>query len=331
VQNTEGQYVIAGITESFGAGGEDVWLFKTNEDGETIWNRTFGGSSDDNGESVQQTSDGGYIIAGGTTSYGAGSHDVWLIKTNGNGTELWNRTFGGGGMDIGECVQQTSDGGYVITGETQSFGNLDGDIWLIKTDENGFVSNAPDAPILIGPTTGTVGIIYTYNATTIDPNGDDLYYFFDWGDGTCGDWVGPFHSGTTVSVSHSWSDDGEYLVTISVKDSYGVERWSNPFAVDIFTHKTFMAGFISNLNRSGEISSCNAIVVLWLSVNPFEIKILQFSEKIIISNEYLGFVGETIISGRFRALIVAKSSSSEGNLIHNHLFRTAPIYLQSVR
>ena len=137
VQTNDGGYVVAGLTWSFGAGGSDVYLIKTDATGDTLWSRTYGGAASDYGYSVVQTNDGGYVVAGFTSSSGAGSVDVYLVKTDASGDTLWTRTLGGTGWDYGYSVVQTNDGGYVVAGETTSFGAGGADVYLIKTDASG--------------------------------------------------------------------------------------------------------------------------------------------------------------------------------------------------
>jgi hypothetical protein len=114
---------------------------KTDANGNIIWAKTYGGTSSDGAFSVQQTSDGGYILAGFTYSFGAGGSDVFLIKTDANGNIIWAKTYGGTGGENASSVLHTSDGGYILAGETNSFGAGGGDAFLIKTDENGDIGS----------------------------------------------------------------------------------------------------------------------------------------------------------------------------------------------
>ncbi|MDY6965749.1 MAG: hypothetical protein SVM80_07250 [Halobacteriota archaeon] len=138
LQTSDGGYIIAGETNSFEAIGTDAWLIKTDGNGSEEWNKTFGGWGTDVAHTALQISDGGYILAGDTSSYGAGWDDAWLIKTDADGNEQWNRTFGGESIDSGYSVQQTTDGGYILGGDTYSYGpSWWSDAWLIKTDLKG--------------------------------------------------------------------------------------------------------------------------------------------------------------------------------------------------
>jgi hypothetical protein len=120
-------------------GSWDVLLVQADADGSEVWSRTFGGSFADDGHEVRPTADGGCVIAGKTESFGAGSSDVYLLKTDANGDTVWTRTFGGAANDYGNSIKVTTDGGYIVCGSTMSYGAGYFDVWLIKTDANGDV------------------------------------------------------------------------------------------------------------------------------------------------------------------------------------------------
>jgi hypothetical protein len=119
----------------------DIFLIKTDASGNIQWAKTYGGTSSDWALSVQQTSDGGYIVAGSTDFFGEGLDDIFLIKTDANGNVQWAKTYGGTSYDWAFSVQQTSDGGYIVAGPTYSFGAGTWDAFLIKTDANGNIGS----------------------------------------------------------------------------------------------------------------------------------------------------------------------------------------------
>jgi hypothetical protein len=136
-QTGDGGYIASGYTQSSGAGRKDLWLIKTDALGGLIWEKSYGGQEDDVGMSVLQSRDGGYIVAGRTASFGEGGDDIWLLKTDSLGKEIWNETYGGRGDDAGFQVVEEDDG-YSLVGRTES-GEEDKRILLIRVDQQGEV------------------------------------------------------------------------------------------------------------------------------------------------------------------------------------------------
>jgi hypothetical protein len=304
-QTADRGYIIAGRTDSYGAGLYDVWLIKTDASGDTQWTRTWGGnyldyglavrqtrdsgyivagytavmgqagnacllrfdtagrtvwarsyggaSGEEYGNSVQQTSDGGYIVAGQTNSHGAGGYDFYLIKTDTAGETLWTRTFGGAGVDKGNCVQQTSDGGYIVAGSTESFGAGESDVYLVKTDAQGetlwtrtygdagydwgySVQQTSDSGYVVAGTWRVPGRGYDAYLIKTDDMGETLWTR------TCGD--------TAYDFGHSVqrTADGGYIVAGSTA-SFG-ERYG-----DVYLIKTDSQGFVGVEERKPRTAS----------------------------------------------------------------------------
>jgi len=128
-----------GYTASSGAGGYDIHLVRTDGSGELIWEEFYGGSQDDIAYSLAQTVDSGYVITGYTSSQGPGPYNLWLLKTDSTGTVEWDKVLGGPEGEVGREVRQTTDGGYIITGYTSTWGAGSSDLWLVRTDDAGTV------------------------------------------------------------------------------------------------------------------------------------------------------------------------------------------------
>jgi hypothetical protein len=290
VQETgDGGYIITGYTGSYGAGAWDVWLIKTDSSGDTLWTKTFGGTDYDVGRSIQETSDGGYIITGYTSSYGAGAWDVWLIRTDSLGNKLWDKTFGGTDYDCSYCVQETGDGGYIITGYTGSYGAGAWDVWLIRTDSLGnklwdktfggtdydcghSVQETRDGSYIITGVTGSYGSGAS-DVWLIKANGS--------GDTLWTKIFGGSYSDCGYSVQES--SDGGYIIT-GYTSSYGVGAW------DVWLIKTEpdvgieenpvtcpKEGIIAATVFSGPLllpkgKDCAVYSIIGRRVNPTEIK-----------------------------------------------------------
>jgi uncharacterized delta-60 repeat protein len=137
LETDNGGFIVVGNTLSFGAGYMDCWILKFSSEGDIEWQKTYGGSSWDNIYSIQQTSDGGFIAAGETSSFGDEFYDAWVLKLFSNGDIEWQKTYGGSSPDYVYSIQQTSDGGFIAAGQTSSFGAGSSDAWVLKLFSNG--------------------------------------------------------------------------------------------------------------------------------------------------------------------------------------------------
>ncbi len=136
-KTTDNGYIISGYTNSFSTGGYDVYVIKVDSLLNQQWAKSLGGDDWDFANCVEQTSDGGFIICGSTYSFGNGNEDYYVVKTNSLGDTTWTKTYGGANQDVAKSVIETSDGGFLITGFTKSFGDVQGDIYSVKIDING--------------------------------------------------------------------------------------------------------------------------------------------------------------------------------------------------
>lgn len=191
-QTTDVGYIVTGISGSYPSGNSDVFLLKLDSVGAIEWFKFPGGTNLQAGYSVQQTTDGGFIVAGLTDAGGFGGYDVYLMKADMNGDSVWSKTYGGADWDFGYYVEQTTDNGYIIGGTTFSFGKAE-QIYLIKTDVNGdtlwtkthggsglesakCVKQTPDGGyILIGYTTSYGAGEKDIYILKTDANGDSLW------------------------------------------------------------------------------------------------------------------------------------------------------------
>lgn len=137
VQASDGGFAIIGYTSSFGAQREDIYLVRIDGRGELLWSKTYGGASNDNGWAILETADQGFVILGFTDSFGAGEMDIYLLRVDQAGQLLWERTFGGEQDEFGWDLTVDPDGGYVIAGQTDSFGSGEEDGYLLKVDAEG--------------------------------------------------------------------------------------------------------------------------------------------------------------------------------------------------
>jgi len=138
-QTSDEGFIVAGKTNSIGAGVDDFYLIRTSSTGDTLWTRTFGGTSGETAYSVRATLDGGFIVFGTTGSFGSGYSSMYAVKLDSLGDSLWSKTYGGDKSDLGYAVEVAPDGGFIFAGATASYGAGYSDVYLVKTDPDGLL------------------------------------------------------------------------------------------------------------------------------------------------------------------------------------------------
>jgi len=224
-QTSDDGYIIAGETESFGVGSLDGYVVRTDMYADTLWTRTFGGSGDDALTCIQSVADGEYILAGYTSSFGAGMADGWLIKIDDSGDTLWTRTLGGAENDYIYSVRQSSDGGYILAGSTESFGAANGDIYINKTDSAGnilwsWIYGGPgeDGAASIRQTLDS-GYIIAGSTTSFGAGGNDVFILkLGHGQTSLAEGISPFLPGE-ISLSPNYPNPFNSSTTISFEIS----------------------------------------------------------------------------------------------------------------
>jgi hypothetical protein len=137
IGSNDGNFLITGLTQSFGKGSDDAYLLKIDAFGNIIWQETYGGASFDGGMDVLETSDGNILMLCFTDNFGAGDRDFWLLKLNSRGIVIWNKLYGGEQYEEPQALIQTSDGNFVLAGHSASFVDLNHDAYAVKVDQEG--------------------------------------------------------------------------------------------------------------------------------------------------------------------------------------------------
>ncbi len=255
-QTSDGGYIIAGSTDSYGASYDDAYLIKTDSSGDTLWTRTYDGTGgSEAANSVQETTDGGFILAGYTYFVGTQNRDVYLWKTDTSGDTLWTRSYGGDGFDIAWCVDQTSDGGYIVAGHTTSF--VPGEeIWLLRTDANGdtlwtrrynhrndliarYVMETADGGFIVAGNTDPWGSNADAYLLKTDADGNRSWSkTYDWNRNTdYGNSVRETSDGGFILTGYTWGGSDRWYDVYVVKTNYrGRLDWEMAYGGSVDDH-----------------------------------------------------------------------------------------------
>lgn len=249
-QTSDGGYIVSGVAHSFADVSGDMYIIKLTASGDTIWTRTFGGIGYEWGAYIQQTADGGYIVVGQTPAFGAGGFDAYLVKIDGQGNFVWSKTYGGSGLEIGSSVQQTADGGYILSGQIDTYGAGFGDFYLIKTNALGTVEwtramgvsgeesgvtvrQTADGGYIVGGSSENSGFLGKDMCAIKTNSAGDILWAFLYGGSKIDECyeINQTNDGGYIlcGKSFSFSADGDYDVYVVKINSQGAVEWSKTY------------------------------------------------------------------------------------------------------
>lgn len=189
---------------------------------------------------------------------------------------------------------------------------VDGKIYVGSTNNivYCFGNQPPNPPIITGPHLGKINTEYMFTLGEItNPEGDQFYCLWDWGDGNTSGWLGPYTSGQTITAIHTWSEPSTYNVRLKVKDAYGAESdWSEPFTIYI-TSKILLIGFVqSAMNLGEECIVLNMSIALIIKLKPIDLKMYSSVQVLILNNELQGIIGSRFIAVLVYGLVLSEES-----------------------
>ena len=284
-ETPDGGYLVVGYTFAPGAGDADMLVLKTDANGDLTWSKRFGGAGTEYANACLALDDG-YLILGYTTSLGAGSKDVYVVRLDREGNDVWSKTYGGKSWEVGAALCRADDENYYISGFTHSFGVGEEDIYLIKIDNDGkkiwskrfggfridmanSIHSTPDGGCLLGATSGSYSTNTDFLLMKIDTTGLREWTNTYSATGTHGhgfDWC----KSTSVTtdggiIMTGYSDCNDMMDVVVVKtDDTGDEQWlrtlgNNPFydygnAICQFDEDYIVAGITKSMTEPSDTS-----------------------------------------------------------------------------
>jgi hypothetical protein len=284
---------------------------------ETNFPPTFGSPTPANGSTGQPTSLSWSIPINDPD----GDTFSWSIQcSNGQSSNGAGATNGTKSLSISGLAYFTTYKVWVNATDPSGSGLYTRKWYTFTTQQQGNTPpGQPDQPS--GPTYAEVNQNCTYTSKAADPDGDTLYYRWDWGDGTTSSWLGPFASNATVSASHTWTTVGTYDITVKVKDAAAESAVSDPLTVQCFElHLMILLGFISSSTPVGDYISLTPALLI---VVPSD-QIIYTAGEVVIAKDHLGYFGAHFILGVAEGAVLSNAMTSAGLLLRNHPFGGLP-------